>query len=218
MLHVCWSRPTTEPVTSTEYMAVIKSLHCLPPPPSVFLLLAIYMWWGVWGTEWGVKRVCSVDEADCVCVSEAVVLAEEEREAVSLRIRPARFASSRLPGSLKLFDDRTGQHHHRWWWGGGDLLVLLLVVGRYGSLSFVYSCFFHLVQLPSSSPCSSVSSSTLSSCIPLLLLLCSISKTPSSSLKESCVGAGHTGRQPGEPKEVARSGNNRERHQYNGYH
>lgn len=73
--------------------------------------------WG--GTEWGVKRVCSVDEADCVCVSEAVVLAEEEREAVSLRIRPARFASSRLPGSLKLFDDRTGQHHHRWWWGGG---------------------------------------------------------------------------------------------------
>lgn len=119
MLHVCWSRPTTEPVTSTEYMAVIKSLHCLPPPPSVFLLLAIYMWWGVWGTEWGVKRVCSVDEADCVCVSEAVVLAEEEREAVSLRIQPARFASSRLPGSLKLFDDRTGQHHHRWWWGGG---------------------------------------------------------------------------------------------------
>lgn len=102
--------------------------------------------------------------------------------------------------------------------GWGDLLVLLLVVGRYGSLSFVYSCFFHLVQLPSSSPCSSVSSSTLSSCIPLLLLLCSISKTPSSSLKESCVGAGHTGRQPGEPKQVARSGNNRERHQYNGYH
>lgn len=118
MLHVCWSRPTTEPVTSTEYMAVIKSLHCLPSPTPVFLLLALYMWWGAGGAEWGVKRVCSVDEADCVCVSEAVVLAEEEREAVSLRIRPARFASSRLPGSLKLFDDRTGQHHHRW--GGGE--------------------------------------------------------------------------------------------------
>eukprot|EP00064_Thunnus_orientalis_P016413 superscaffoldBa00003251_g16478 len=61
----------------------------------------------------GVRRVCGVDEADCACVSEAVVLAEEEREAVSLRIRAARLASSRLPGSLKLFDDRTGQHHRR---------------------------------------------------------------------------------------------------------
>lgn len=66
-----------------------------------------------------------MDEADCVCVSEAVVLAEEEREAVSLRIRPARFASSRLPGSLKLFDDRTGQHHHRWWWGRGSVGVVV---------------------------------------------------------------------------------------------
>ncbi len=60
-----------------------------------------------------------MDEADCACVSEAVVLAEEEREAVSLRIRPARLASSRLPGSLKLFDDRTGQHHCRWGEMGG---------------------------------------------------------------------------------------------------
>lgn len=34
-----------------------------------------------------------MDEADCARVSEAVVLAEEEREAVSLRIRPARLAS-----------------------------------------------------------------------------------------------------------------------------
>lgn len=60
-----------------------------------------------------------MDEADCACVSEAVVLAEEEREAVALRIRPARLASSRLPGSLKLFDDRTGQHHCRWGEMGG---------------------------------------------------------------------------------------------------
>lgn len=58
--------------------------------------------------------MCGVDKADCACVSEAVVLVEEEREAVSLRIRPARLASSCLPGSLKLFDDRTGQHHRRW--------------------------------------------------------------------------------------------------------
>lgn len=217
MLHVCWSRPTTEPVTSTEYMAVIKSLHCLPPPPSVFLLLAIYMWWGVWGTEWGVKRVCSVDEADCLCVrgrgvsggGEGGCLFEDSARSLRL-VSPAwLFEAVRWPHRATSPQVVVG-------WG--DLLVLLLVVGRYGSLSFVYSCFFHLVQLPSSSPCSSVSSSTLSSCIPLLLLLCSISKTPSSSLKESCVGAGHTGRQPGEPKEVARSGNNRERHQYNGYH
>ncbi|KAK2847518.1 hypothetical protein Q5P01_010517 [Channa striata] len=59
---------------------------------------------GGWG--WG-----GVNEADCACVSEAVVLAEEESKAVSLRIQPARLALSRLPGSLKLFDDRTGQHH-----------------------------------------------------------------------------------------------------------
>lgn len=92
-------------------MAVIKSLHS-PPPSPLFPLLTLSM-------QRGVRRVCSVDEADCACVSEAVVLAEEEREAVSLRIRAARLASSRLPGSLKLFDDRTGQHHRRWgggWW------------------------------------------------------------------------------------------------------
>lgn len=58
--------------------------------------------------------MCGVDKADCACVSVAVVLVEEEREAVSLRIRPAPLASSCLPGSLKLFDDRTGQHHRRW--------------------------------------------------------------------------------------------------------
>lgn len=134
-MHTCWSPLTTELVTSTEYMAVMKSHHS--PPPPLFLLPTLYM-------RRGVRRVCGVDEADCARVSEAAVLAEEEREAVSLRIRPARLASSRLPGSLKLFDDRTGQHHRRW---GRRVLV---VVG-YGSLSFVYSCFFHLVQLPSSS-------------------------------------------------------------------
>ena len=55
-----------------------------------------------------------MDEADCACVSQAMVLVEEETEAVSLRIRPTRLASFRLPGSLKLFDDRTGQHPCRW--------------------------------------------------------------------------------------------------------
>lgn len=42
--------------------------------------------------------------------------------------------------------------------------------GRYGSLSFVYSCFFHLVQLPTSSSHSSISAASLSSCTPLWLV------------------------------------------------
>lgn len=66
--------------------------------------------------EGGGCAVC-MDEADCVCVSEATVFGEDETEAVSLRIRPARLASSRLPGSLKLFDDRTG---HITAGGGGE--------------------------------------------------------------------------------------------------
>lgn len=82
-----------------------------------------------------------MDEADCARVSEAVVLAKEEREAVSLRIRPARLASSRLPGSLKLFDDRTGQHHCRWggwwwWWRWGMEACHL-----YTAVSFILSSF-----------------------------------------------------------------------------
>lgn len=97
----CWSH--CKLVTSTEYLAVTKSLH--------------FFW--LFTCCGGVRRVCGVNEADCACVSEAVVLAEEGREAVSLRIRLARLVLSRLPGSLKLFDDRTGQHHRRWRWGGG---------------------------------------------------------------------------------------------------
>lgn len=75
-------------------------------------------------------------------------------------------------------------------------------VVQYGSLSFVYSCFFHLPRL----------SSSLSSHISPLpfLLLPSISETPSSSLKESCAVV----RQPEEAEQVARSGNNLKRHKY----
>lgn len=83
----------------------------------------------------GLRSVHSVDEADCARVSEAVVLAEEEREAVSLRIRP----SPRLPGSLKLFDDRTGQHHCRW---GGSMEAALWGMEAchlYTAVSFILS-------------------------------------------------------------------------------
>lgn len=148
-----------------------------------------------------------VDKADCVCVSEAVVLAEEEREAFSLRIRPARFASSRLPGSLKLFDDRTGQHHCRWRAGGERTDGIGVVVG--GEVWKPVIC----IQL------------FLSSCpAPLLLLLlfylflCSVVPCssvavalflrPLQALKKSHVAAGH----PSQWKQVARSGNNCERH------
>lgn len=57
-----------------------------------------------------------------------------------------------------------------------------------GSLSFVYSCFFHLVRLPSpSSSHTSISSSTLSSSTSLLVH--SVSQTPSSTLKKLyCAG------------------------------
>ncbi|MED6271944.1 hypothetical protein CHARACLAT_025338, partial [Characodon lateralis] len=59
----------------------------------------------------------------------ATVFGEDETEAVSLRIRPARLASSRLPGSLKLFDDRTGHITA----GGGErgerVVAVLLLVG-----------------------------------------------------------------------------------------
>lgn len=59
---------------------------------------------------------------------------------------------------------------------GGGLLAC-------GSLSFVYSCFFHLVRLPSpSSSHTSISSSTLSSSTSLLVH--SVSQTPSSTLKK----------------------------------
>lgn len=47
------------------------------------------------------------------CVSQTIVLVEEETQAVSLRIRPACLTSFCLASSLKLFDDRTGQHHYR---------------------------------------------------------------------------------------------------------
>lgn len=106
-----------------------------------------------------------MDKADCACVSEAVVLAEEEREAVSLRIRAARLASSRLPGSLKLFDDRTGQHHRRWGeWGGsegGGCWWGMEACHLYTAVSFILS----------TSPSSSYapSSSSISSSTPLLL-------------------------------------------------
>lgn len=82
-LYKCEKSPhlTSELVTSTEYMATIESHHSPPPPPPpLFLLLTL---------GGGVRRVRSVDEADCARVSEAAVFAEEEREAVSLRIRPA---------------------------------------------------------------------------------------------------------------------------------
>lgn len=75
--------------------------------------------------------------------------------------------------------------------------VLVVVVVESGSVSFVYSCFFHLVQLPSYSSHSSISSSTLSSSIPPWLFRCSVSETPSSSLKKSCAAARHPGLQPG---------------------
>lgn len=53
---------------------------------------------------------------------------------------------------------------------------------RYGSLSFVYSCFFHLTRLPTSSSHSSISAASLSSRTPLLPR--GVSETPSSALKK----------------------------------
>lgn len=183
----CWSR--CELVTSTQYLAVIKSLHS---PPLLFFS-SLFTCCG------GVRGVCGVNEADCACVSEAVVLAEEGREAVSLRIRLARLALSRLPGSLKLFDDRTGQHHRRWRWGAGGWtrkrVVLVPVLGN-GILSFVYSCFFHLVRLHSPPPPLTPLSLSPSSSIPLSLRPFA-RETPSSSLKELCAAAGHPGLPPG---------------------
>lgn len=192
-VHTCWSPLTTELVTSTEYMAVIKSHHSPPPPPPPpFLLPTLYM-------RRGVRRVCGVDEADCARVSEAAVFAEEEREAVSLRIRPARLASSRLPGSLKLFDDRTGQHHRRWGGetgaGGGGVWKPVICIQL-----FLSSCPAPLLLLPLlylflyPSPLS----------IPLLPSLRSVSETPSSSLKKLCAAARRPGLQPGEPERVCR--------------
>lgn len=61
-----------------------------------------------------------MDEADCArCLGgrgvseggEGGCLFEDSARLPRLRLR--------LPGSLKLFDDRTGQHHCRWGGGGG---------------------------------------------------------------------------------------------------
>lgn len=65
-----------------------------------------------------------MDEADCArCLGgrgvseggeggEGGCLFEDSARLPRLRLR--------LPGSLKLFDDRTGQHHCRWGGGGVD--------------------------------------------------------------------------------------------------
>lgn len=107
-----------------------------------------------------------MNEADCACVSEAVVLAEEGREAVSLRIRLACLALSRLPGSLKLFDDRTGQHHCRW---GGSREG---GVGAGGGVWKPVICIqLFLSSCPAPLPSSS-SHSSLSLPSPLLFLCC----------------------------------------------
>lgn len=55
--HTCWSHLTTELVTSTKYMAVIKSLHS-PPPSPLFLPLTLSMQRGEEGVRRGRGRLC----------------------------------------------------------------------------------------------------------------------------------------------------------------
>lgn len=129
------------------------------------------------GGGWG---GCSAWTREIVLVSAA---RRRRGEAVSLRIRPARLACLALWScSMTAQGNITA--------GGGGC------VRRSGG-AFVYSCFFHLVQLPSSSR-SSISA--LPS--PLLFLCCCCftpsSETPSGTLKKSYSGGGRTGLQPGE--------------------
>lgn len=199
----CWSHLRL--VASTEYVTVIKSLHSPPSPPLVRPPTLYMQQGGEEGVWCGRGRLC-------LCVGGHGVSGGGEG-GVSLRIRPARLASSRLPGSLKLFDDRTGQHHCRWgvggcswcwWWWGMEACHL------YTAVSFILSS-----SPPPPTPHLFLYPLLL---YPLLLLLCSVSETPSSSLKKLYAAARHPGLQPDELEQAAGSGNNFERHQHNSYH
>ena len=165
-----WSYPRTEHANSAQYMAMIKSLHSSPAPPA-FPLLALYMqrwlWWG--GGEEGVLHGRG---RLCLCITGHGVsgggdwgcLFEDSAYSPRL-VSPAwLFEAVRWPhraASLQVERKR-----------GERVGVMLLLVG-FGSLSFVYSCFFHLVQLPSSSSSShfSISSSSLCySCVAIASL------------------------------------------------
>lgn len=181
----CWSH--CKLVTSTEYLAVIKSLHS---PPSLFLLLTLYMlWWGEEGVrrEWG--RLCLCVRGRGVSGGgKGSCLFEDSARSPRL-VSPAWFFEAiRWPHRATSPQVEMGV--------GGWLrrrVVLVLVVG-YGILSFVYSCFFHLVQLPSPPPPPTPLFLSPSSSIPLLLG--PFSETPSSYLKELCAAV-YPGLPPG---------------------
>lgn len=119
-----------------------------------------------WGGGWG---GCSAWTREIVLVSAAFAEEGEER-GDCLFEDSAR--SPRLPGSLKLFDDRTGQHHCRWRGGCAE--------ERWGICIqlFLSSCSAPLL-LPLLYLCV-----TLSSSIPLLLLLHSVLRDPFRHFKE----------------------------------
>lgn len=146
-----WSPLTSELVTSTEYMAVIKSHHFPPPPPPLFLFLFLTRGGGgEEGARRGQGRLCS-------CLGGRSV--RGGGEGGCLFEDSAR--SPRLPGSLKLFDDRTGQHHCRWGGGGVGCVCRGAVGHLYTAVSFILS----------SSPSSSSSHFSISA-LPLLFLCC----------------------------------------------
>jgi len=95
----CWSPLTTELVTSTEEYGFDKVTS--------FPLLLLYFFPGSLHVAGGVEGVRRGRGRLCLCVGGRGVTGGGEggcRFEDSAR-------SPRLPGSLKLFDDRTGQHH-----------------------------------------------------------------------------------------------------------
>lgn len=127
-------------VTSTEHLAVINSLHS---PPPLFLHLTLYM------LQWGEMGVWREWSRLCLCVGGHGVSGGEKGSC--LFEDSAR--SPRLVSPAWLFEAVRWPHRATSPQVGGLVgRVLLVLVVRYGSLSFVYSCFFHLVQLPSPPP------------------------------------------------------------------
>lgn len=158
-----WSYLTTELVSSTECGCDRVTPHTPPPPLTLFLLFTL---------GGGIEECAQRGRGRlCSCLGGRGVSGGGEGGSL--------FEDSAFASPAWLFEAVRWPHRATSLQVGGEYGSG--VVG-YGSLSFVYSCFFHLVQLPFSfSSHFSISSSTLSSSIPLALLLHSVSKTPSST-------------------------------------
>lgn len=146
-----WSPLTSELVTSTEYMAVIKSHHFPPPPPPLFLFLFLTRGGGGWGG-------CAAWTRQIVLVSRRPQCSRRRRGRLSL------WGFGPLASPAWLFEAVRWPHRATSLQvgGGGVGCVCRGAVGHlYTAVSFILS----------SSPSSSSSHFSISA-LPLLFLCC----------------------------------------------